>query len=67
MKQRTESQLRRNGKVWGEVKLGEGSIRDVEFTAQFLQLAHGFEQPEIQSGNTLDALVRLAAAIAPFG
>lgn len=62
MKQRTESQLRRNGKVWGEVKLGEGSIRDVEFTAQYLQMAYGGEMPEVQSGNTLDALVRLAAA-----
>jgi [glutamine synthetase] adenylyltransferase / [glutamine synthetase]-adenylyl-L-tyrosine phosphorylase len=62
MKQRTESQLRLNGRVWGEVKLGEGSIRDVEFTAQFLQLAYGAEQPEILSGNTLDGLVRLASA-----
>ena len=62
MKRQVESQLRRSGKMWGEVKLGEGSIRDVEFTAQFLQLAHGLEMPEIQSGNTLDALVRLAAA-----
>ena len=62
MKQRTERQLRLNGKVWGEVKLGEGSIRDVEFTAQFLQLAYGAEQPDILSGNTLDGLVRLASA-----
>ena len=62
MKQRTENQLRLNGKVWGEVKLGEGSIRDVEFTAQFLQLAYGADRPEILSGNTLDALVRLSSA-----
>ncbi len=62
MKQRTEAQLRTNGTIWGEVKLGEGSIRDIEFTAQFLQLAHGQAHPEILSGNTLDALVRLAAA-----
>ena len=62
MKQRTEAQLRQNGRFWGEVKLGEGSIRDVEFTAQFLQLAYGAAQPEILSPNTLDALVRLAAA-----
>ena len=62
MKQRTEAQLRLNGRAWGEVKLGEGSIRDVEFTAQFLQLAYGAARPEILSANTLDALVRLAAA-----
>jgi len=62
MKQRTENQLRLNGKAWGEVKLGEGSIRDVEFTAQFLQLAYGAERPEILSANTLDALVRLSSA-----
>ena len=62
MKQRTEAQLRQNGRFWGEVKLGEGSIRDVEFTAQFLQLAYGAAQPEILSPTTLDALVRLAAA-----
>jgi glutamate-ammonia-ligase adenylyltransferase len=62
MKQRTEEQLRQNGKAWGEVKLGEGSIRDVEFTVQFLQMAYGAAQPEVISSNTLDALVRLASA-----
>ncbi len=62
MKQRTEAQLRLNGRAWGEVKLGEGSIRDVEFTAQFLQLAYGAARPDILSANTLEALVRLAAA-----
>nr|HMN59594.1 hypothetical protein [Anaerolinea sp.] len=62
LKQRTEAQLRLNGRSWGEVKLGEGSIRDVEFTAQFLQLAYGTARPEILSANTLEALVRLAAA-----
>ena len=62
MKQSTENQLRLNGKVWGEVKLGEGSIRDVEFTVQFLQLAYGVDRPEILSGNTLDGLVRLSSA-----
>ena len=62
MKKRTEAQLRQNGRFWGEVKLGEGSIRDVEFTAQFLQLAYGASRPEILSANTLEALVRLTAA-----
>jgi glutamate-ammonia-ligase adenylyltransferase len=59
MKQRTEAYLREQGRDWGEVKLGEGSIRDVEFVTQYLQLAHGAEQPEIRSHNTLEALERL--------
>jgi glutamate-ammonia-ligase adenylyltransferase len=59
MKQRTEAHLRQQGRVWGEVKLGEGSIRDVEFVAQYLQLVYGGEQPQIRSRNTLNALGRL--------
>ena len=39
MKQRTEQVLQQKGRDWGEVKLGEGSIRDVEFVVQYLQLA----------------------------
>lgn len=58
MKQRTEAFLQQKGRVWGDVKLGEGSIRDVEFAVQFLQLAHGAQQPGILSPNTLDALAR---------
>jgi len=61
MKQRTEDLLRKRGRDWGEVKLGEGSIRDVEFVVQYLQLAHGARRPEVRSRNTLDALARLAA------
>jgi glutamate-ammonia-ligase adenylyltransferase len=61
MKQRTEAHLRQRGRDWGEVKLGEGSIRDVEFVTQYLQLTHGAERPEIRSRNTLDALERLSA------
>jgi [glutamine synthetase] adenylyltransferase / [glutamine synthetase]-adenylyl-L-tyrosine phosphorylase len=61
MKQRTEAHLRQQGRDWGEVKLGEGSIRDIEFVAQYLQLAHGAQQPDVRSRNTLDALARLSA------
>ncbi len=61
MKQRTESFLHQNQRDWGEVKLGEGSIRDIEFTAQFLQLVHGSRQPELRTGHTLEALRRLHA------
>jgi glutamate-ammonia-ligase adenylyltransferase len=61
MKQRTEDHLRQRGRAWGEVKLGEGSIRDVEFVTQYLQLSYGFRHPQIRSRNTLDALRRLSA------
>ncbi len=64
MKQRTEARLRELGQDWGEVKLGEGSIRDVEFVAQFMQLAHGAGHPELveglRGGTTPDVLARLA-------
>ena len=60
MKQRTEARLRELGQDWGEVKLGEGSIRDVEFVAQFMQLTQGGEHPELRGGTTLEVLARLA-------
>ncbi len=62
MKQATEAHLREAGRTWGEVKLGEGSIRDAEFVAQYLQLAHGREHPGLRTGNTREALARLAEA-----
>ncbi len=61
MKARIESELRKQGRAWGEVKGGHGSIRDVEFVTQYLQIVHGREHAEIQSRNTLDGLGRLAA------
>jgi glutamate-ammonia-ligase adenylyltransferase len=60
MKQKIEQFLEKKGKAWGEVKGGQGSIRDVEFVVQYLQLANGRTMPEVRSFNTLDALVRLA-------
>ena len=59
MKLKIEAGLQKKGRQWGEVKLGEGSIRDVEFVCQYLQLRHGGQVPEVRSFNTLDALVRL--------
>jgi glutamate-ammonia-ligase adenylyltransferase len=58
MKQRTEELLRQRGREWGEVKLGEGSIRDVEFVVQFMQLAYG-ENPRLRKRSTLVAITRL--------
>ncbi|MGE3313765.1 MAG: glutamine synthetase adenylyltransferase [Planctomycetaceae bacterium] len=60
MKEKIESELDRQGRKWGEVKSGRGSIRDIEFVTQFLQLAHGGQHREVRSFNTLDGLVRLA-------
>jgi glutamate-ammonia-ligase adenylyltransferase len=62
IKAQIEHELEKKGRQWGEVKAGVGSIRDVEFSVQYLQLAHGREKPQIRTFNTLDALVRLADA-----
>ncbi len=62
MKLQTEAYLRQAGRAWGDVKLGEGSIRDAEFVVQYLQLAHGREHPELHVSNTREALARLAEA-----
>jgi glutamate-ammonia-ligase adenylyltransferase len=59
MKQRTEEILRSNGREWGQVKLGEGSIRDVEFVVQYLQLAHGGTNIKLRKKSTLQTLRRL--------
>ncbi len=44
-----------------EIKLGVGGLRDIEFSAQLLQLVHGRTDPSIRSPRTLDALESLAA------
>jgi glutamate-ammonia-ligase adenylyltransferase len=44
------------------LKLGRGSLSDVEFTVQLLQLQHGARHPEIRSTSTIDALHRLRDA-----
>ncbi len=44
------------------LKLGRGSMSDVEFTVQLLQLLHGGDRPELRAPATIDALERLRAA-----
>jgi [glutamine synthetase] adenylyltransferase / [glutamine synthetase]-adenylyl-L-tyrosine phosphorylase len=44
------------------LKLGRGSLSDVEFTAQLLQLEHGGELPALRTTSTVGAL-RAAAAV----
>jgi glutamate-ammonia-ligase adenylyltransferase len=61
-KQKIEAELTKKRRDVGEVKLGRGSIRDIEFVVQALQLIHGGDRPQVRSFNTLDALVRLADA-----
>nr|WP_221419545.1 bifunctional [glutamine synthetase] adenylyltransferase/[glutamine synthetase]-adenylyl-L-tyrosine phosphorylase [Micrococcus flavus] len=45
-----------------EVKLGPGGLRDVEFTAQLLQLVHGRADESVRVRATLDALDALHRA-----
>ncbi|MGC1273525.1 MAG: glutamine synthetase adenylyltransferase [Planctomycetaceae bacterium] len=59
-KKKIEAELGRKGRTWGEVKGGPGSIRDVEFITQCLQLVHGGQHRAVRSVGTLDGLVRLA-------
>jgi [glutamine synthetase] adenylyltransferase / [glutamine synthetase]-adenylyl-L-tyrosine phosphorylase len=44
------------------LKLGRGSLSDVEFTVQLLQLQHGACHPEVRATSTIDALHRLRNA-----
>jgi glutamate-ammonia-ligase adenylyltransferase len=44
------------------LKLGKGSLSDVEFTVQLLQLQHGAAHPEVRSAATIEALHRLRSA-----
>jgi glutamate-ammonia-ligase adenylyltransferase len=63
LKQRIEDQLHQRGRSWGEIKLGQGSIRDIEFVTQYLQLVHGNGQtdPVGNSPNTLQMLTNLSS------
>lgn len=45
-----------------EIKLGRGGLRDVEFTAQLMQLVHGPSDPTLRVMSTFEALNALAAA-----
>ncbi len=59
-KRRIEDGLARKRREWGEVKSGAGSIRDIEFLTQYLQMVHGRRYPQVRSPNTMEGLVRLA-------
>ncbi|HEX2301518.1 MAG TPA: bifunctional [glutamine synthetase] adenylyltransferase/[glutamine synthetase]-adenylyl-L-tyrosine phosphorylase [Pseudonocardiaceae bacterium] len=44
-----------------ELKLGHGSLRDVEFAVQLLQLVHGRADESLRVASTVDALAALGA------
>ncbi|MDO5634373.1 MAG: bifunctional [glutamine synthetase] adenylyltransferase/[glutamine synthetase]-adenylyl-L-tyrosine phosphorylase, partial [Micrococcus sp.] len=45
-----------------EIKLGAGGLRDVEFTAQLLQLVHGRADESVRVRSTLEAITALQQA-----
>lgn len=62
LKRRIEQRAIREGVDAADVKTGRGGIRDVEFTIQFLQLLGGGDTAGVRTGNTLEAMRRLAEA-----
>jgi glutamate-ammonia-ligase adenylyltransferase len=60
MKDRIENEVIRADELERNVKLGRGGIREIEFTAQALQLLHGGRQPFLQGRQTLPSLEKLA-------
>ena len=61
-KRRLEQKVARAGESDINVKEGVGGIRDIEFTAQIMQLVAGGANPALRGGNTLAALAALARA-----
>lgn len=60
MKARVEAQLgEKAGR--GNVKLGRGGIREIEFVVQVLQLIHGGRDERLRGGGSLPTLERLMA------
>lgn len=45
-----------------QIKLGRGGLRDIEFTAQLLQMVHGADDDSLRIADTLGALSSLAQA-----
>jgi glutamate-ammonia-ligase adenylyltransferase len=62
MRERMESELGRESTRGKNPKTGHGGLVDVEFAAQFLQLAHGHENPTVRTSTTPVALLRLRNA-----
>ncbi|MBV6509871.1 MAG: Bifunctional glutamine synthetase adenylyltransferase/adenylyl-removing enzyme [Acidimicrobiales bacterium] len=62
MKRRIENErLPRSENPAEDLKLGPGTLSDIEFTVQLLQLRHGFEVEAIRTPSTMSALGLLAS------
>ena len=61
MRERMETEVGREASRGKNPKTGRGGLVDVEFAAQFLQLAHGHDHPQIRTGTTPEALQPLIA------
>lgn len=61
-RERIEAQAQARGTYETDLKNGWGSIRDIEFTVQALQLMLGGRLPRLRTPSTLDALQRLKHA-----
>jgi len=59
-KEAVELKVAAAGETYTNVKEGRGTIRDIEFAVQLLQLLFGGKHPRLRTGNTLEALDRLA-------
>ena len=57
LRQRQARELVKPGQT--NVKYSFGGIIDIEYTAQYLQLLHGSDNPELRTPNTLETLDRL--------
>jgi glutamate-ammonia-ligase adenylyltransferase len=62
MRERIESELGKEAERGPNPKAGRGGLIDVEFAAQYLQLAHGHDHPSIRTTSTPVALARLREA-----
>ncbi|MFP4511345.1 MAG: bifunctional [glutamine synthetase] adenylyltransferase/[glutamine synthetase]-adenylyl-L-tyrosine phosphorylase [Acidimicrobiales bacterium] len=62
MKARTEATVDNRAGGERDLKLGQGGIRDVEFSVQLLQLVHGQADPALRIQATLPALRELGRA-----
>jgi len=62
MRERMENELGRESTRGRNPKTGHGGLVDIEFAAQFLQLAHGHENATVRTSSTPVALRRLLAA-----
>jgi glutamate-ammonia-ligase adenylyltransferase len=62
IKSRVENERGKRGSDVFDVKLGEGTLSDIEWTAQWLAMKHGAQHPQLQTPNTLGQIAAAAEA-----